>query len=87
MNVSLTPTLEKLVQDKVTSGLYTSASEVIREALRMMAENDQLHHAKLSALREDLDVGIRQLENGKFEEYDKNSTHQLIERIKSKRKK
>lgn len=32
MNISLTPTLEKFVQDKVASGLYNSVSEVIREA-------------------------------------------------------
>ena len=40
MNVSLTPELEKLVQDKVTSGLYQTASEVIREALRLLKERD-----------------------------------------------
>jgi antitoxin ParD1/3/4 len=33
MNVSLTPKLEAFVQEKVASGLYTSASEVIRDAL------------------------------------------------------
>ena len=34
MNVSLTPELEKIVTDKVATGRYTSASEVIREALQ-----------------------------------------------------
>ena len=42
MNISLTPTLEKFVQDKVASGLYNSVSEVIREALRMMASKDKI---------------------------------------------
>ena len=41
MNVSLTPELEKLVQEKVESGRYTSASEVVREALRLMEKRDQ----------------------------------------------
>jgi antitoxin ParD1/3/4 len=41
MNVSLTPELESMVREKVESGLYTSASEVVREALRLMAENDR----------------------------------------------
>lgn len=36
LNVSLTPQLEELVRQKVTSGRYNSASEVIREALRLM---------------------------------------------------
>ncbi len=40
MNVSLTPTLEELVQRKVATGLYNSASEVIREALRLLEERD-----------------------------------------------
>jgi antitoxin ParD1/3/4 len=42
MNVSLTPELEKLVQEKVKSGLYHSASEVIRDALRLLQERDEL---------------------------------------------
>jgi antitoxin ParD1/3/4 len=41
MNVSLTPQLEKMVRDKVESGLYNNASEVVREALRLMAERER----------------------------------------------
>ncbi|MCC6470987.1 MAG: type II toxin-antitoxin system ParD family antitoxin, partial [Alphaproteobacteria bacterium] len=41
MHVSLTPKLEDMVRRKVKSGLYNNASEVIREALRMMATRDQ----------------------------------------------
>jgi antitoxin ParD1/3/4 len=40
MNVSLTPELEQLVQEKVKSGRYLSASEVVREALRLLEERD-----------------------------------------------
>ena len=40
MNVSLTPELEKLVNDKVRSGLYQTASEVVREALRLLKQRD-----------------------------------------------
>lgn len=42
MNVSLTPELEQFVQEKVSSGLYYSASEVIREGLRLLKEREQL---------------------------------------------
>jgi len=42
MNINLTPQLEQLVRSKVTSGLYNSASEVVREALRLMEREDQL---------------------------------------------
>ena len=41
MNVSLTPELEQYVQEKVSSGLYYSASEVIREGLRLLKEREQ----------------------------------------------
>ena len=41
MNVSLTPELDNFVAGKVQSGRYTSASEVVREALRMLEEHDQ----------------------------------------------
>jgi putative addiction module CopG family antidote len=40
MNVSLTPELEKYVRRKVTSGLYNNASEVIRQALRLLVERE-----------------------------------------------
>jgi len=41
MNVSLTPELDKFVAAKVDSGLYNSASEVVREALRLLEEHDR----------------------------------------------
>jgi antitoxin ParD1/3/4 len=41
MNVSLTPDLENLIRDKLDTGLYASASEVVREALRLMFQHDE----------------------------------------------
>ncbi len=46
VNVSLTPQLEELVRQKVRSGLYNNASEVVREALRLMEERDRLARLK-----------------------------------------
>ena len=60
MNVSLTPALEKLVEEKVKSGLYNSASEVIREALRLFEEQDRLRRLKLADLRREIAIGIEQ---------------------------
>jgi antitoxin ParD1/3/4 len=59
MHVSLTPKLEELVRRKVDSGLYNNASEVIREALRLMAARDDLEQLKLTRLREALAAGER----------------------------
>ncbi|NWG75501.1 MAG: type II toxin-antitoxin system ParD family antitoxin [Rubrivivax sp.] len=58
MNVNLTPQLEEMVRSKVASGMYTSASEVVREALRLMDEQDRLRAAKLEQLREEIRQGM-----------------------------
>ena len=58
MNVNLSPQLEDMVRQKIASGLYTSASEVVREALRMMEAQDQLSAAKLEQLRQDIREGL-----------------------------
>ena len=58
MNVNLTPQLEELVRAKVSSGLYTSASEVVREALRLLQEQDQVREAKLGELRAEIRKGL-----------------------------
>ena len=66
MNVSLTPELERLVEDRVASGKYASASEVVRAALRLLDERDRAYEAKLDALRRDLQVGREQMERGEL---------------------
>lgn len=58
MNVNLTPQLEALVRSKVESGLYGSASEVVREALRLMEEHDRMRAAKLEQLRSEVRRGL-----------------------------
>lgn len=67
MNVNLTPQLEELVRAKVDSGMYTSASEVVREALRLMDEQDQLRRARMDELRHEVRKG---LESGASEPWD-----------------
>jgi antitoxin ParD1/3/4 len=58
MNINLTPQLEELVRSKVASGLYPSASEGVREALRLLGEQDRLQDAKLAQLRGDIRQGL-----------------------------
>ena len=58
MNVSLTPPLEELVRRKVASGMYNSASEVVREALRLLDQQDQVRSVRLEQLRADIRKGI-----------------------------
>lgn len=65
MHVSLTPELESRVRLKIESGMYNNASEVIREALRFMdTHEDWIHEIKIAHLREQLQVGVDQLDRG-----------------------
>jgi antitoxin ParD1/3/4 len=64
MNISLTPELDRLVQQKVESGLYQTASEVVREGLRLLHERDALREQQLRSLRRRIDRGVKQLDAG-----------------------
>ncbi|MEH1770293.1 type II toxin-antitoxin system ParD family antitoxin [Nostoc sp.] len=64
MNISLTPELEQLVKDKVSSGRYHSVSEVMGEALRLLDERDRVQEKRLAELKAKIQVGIEELERG-----------------------
>ena len=64
MNVSLTPELDRFVAGKVESGLYTSASEVVREALRLLEEQDRARTAQIGAFNRELGARLQSLERG-----------------------
>ncbi len=64
MNISLTPQLESYIKEKVDTGLYHSVSEVVREALRLLEERDELKAVKLQALRQDIAEGLAELDQG-----------------------
>ena len=64
MNVSLTPEFETFVDDKLKSGSFASASEVVRAGLRLLQEHDAEYSARLAALRNDLRLGRDQLKRG-----------------------
>jgi len=67
MHISLTPTLESKIKAKVKTGLYNNASEVIREALRFMEENqDIVQQMKLKHLKQAIAIGDSQAKNGEF---------------------
>jgi antitoxin ParD1/3/4 len=68
MNVSLTPELENLVNEQVKSGLYNSASEVIRESLRLLQEQDMLKEFRRNELRREIMLGVDQIRNGEYTE-------------------
>jgi antitoxin ParD1/3/4 len=70
MNISLTPELEQLVHDKVKSGRYNSATEVVREALLLLVERDELRRSQLEELKQKIKVGLEQLDAGRSVVFD-----------------
>ena len=82
MNVSLTPRLEELISQKVESGLYNSASEVVRQALRLLIEKDTERQTKLEALTSAIQDGIN---SGSVKEWDLESFKQKLPNSKEKK--
>lgn len=64
MNVSLTPELEKMVDEKVKTGRYTSASEVIREALRLFSDYEEARQRGIAELNRKIEEGLAQADRG-----------------------
>ena len=77
MNVSLTPELEQYVNKRVQSGLYHSASEVIREGLRLLKEKDEVHQRKLEQLRREVQIGIDQAGRGQVSPFNKEALKEI----------
>ena len=76
LNISLPPELEAQVRKRVDSGLYGSASEVVREALRLFETYEQLRSSKLTQLRFDIEEGLADIRAGKVDDFDAKSIKQ-----------
>jgi antitoxin ParD1/3/4 len=83
VNVSLTSELEQLVNDKVKSGLYQTASEVVREALRLLKQRDE----QMTSLRADVRAGFAAFDAGDGREHDRTSTKKLAQSVKARGRK
>jgi len=79
MNVSLTPEFDQFIAGKVKSGHYHSASEVVREALRLLKERDALQEVRLEELRKQVSEGFAQIERGDYLEF--SSTDDIVSHI------
>jgi antitoxin ParD1/3/4 len=64
MNISLTPYLEQYIHKKVKCGLYNSASEVVRDSLRFMIEEEKQKTRRLEDLNNEIERGLEQLTHG-----------------------
>jgi antitoxin ParD1/3/4 len=64
-NINLTARLDHFVERQVASGRYGNASEIVREALRLLEEQEQQRDAKLKALRQAAKQGFEEVDQGK----------------------
>ena len=66
MNIVLRPELRKFVKNKISSGEYSSASDMINGALLAMQGREKLSDSELRELREDVRVGVAQADREQF---------------------
>lgn len=66
MNVSLTPELEAFVHQRVNSGRYSSASEVVREGLRLLEASELSRQQREDLLREEIMEGVEDMKAGRY---------------------
>jgi antitoxin ParD1/3/4 len=82
MNVSISSSLENFVQEQIKTGLYNSASEVVRAGLRLLREREADINKKIA-------IGLKQIENGEYEEMNdkfwKDLKSEIVSEIKSKK--
>jgi antitoxin ParD1/3/4 len=78
MNVSLTPELEQLISDKVGTGMYQTASEVVREGLRLLKDRDERQ------LRADVRAGFDSVDRGEYSDYTASSIRGLAAQVKTR---
>lgn len=66
LNVSLSPELDRFVHDRVASGRYQTASEVVRDGLRLLAQQERDYDAAFESLKAKLARGSAQADRGEF---------------------
>ncbi len=81
MEISLPPELEKIINEKVESGLYNSPGEVVRESLRLLQEQDELKRIRRDELRREIMLGREQIRNGDFIEVKASELDDLAEKL------
>jgi antitoxin ParD1/3/4 len=85
VNISLTPELEEFVQSRVSSGRYQTASEVVREALRLLERHEKERDEGFERLKEKLSRGAAQAERGELLDGDE-AFDELRELIEERRR-
>ena len=86
MNVSLTKELENFIGELVASGMYFSASEVVRDGLRLLKEQESLKKMRVEELRSEILRGFEQSQNGESKPLDIEAIQAKGEKILAKKR-
>ena len=84
MEISITPRMDQWISEKVNSGLYSSSSEVILEGLRLLIRQEEQRLAITEDLRQEILVGVRQLDSGKSVSFDSSVVHNIKENSRNR---
>ena len=87
MNVSLTQQLEKFVNKQVASGRYQTASEVIRDGLRMMLEVNRQRELEYARLKREVQRGLDDIDAGRVRDFDPKRIMALVRKRRAERQK
>jgi antitoxin ParD1/3/4 len=80
INVTLPPELEAFVNEQVRTGRFTDTNAVVREALRLLSEQNAVRDAKLEDLKAAIDVAIRELDEGKGMPFNEQTIEEILAR-------
>lgn len=84
MNINLGTRWEEFISLRVQSGRYLSASEVVREGLRLLQEREQFRQVRIEQLHKELNEGLEQLERGEYVELDEQGLKEFLDGVKTR---
>jgi len=84
MTITLTPELEKLVNEKVERGAYDSAEAFVGEAVQRSIEEEREEDAHLDEIRTQVDAADAEIDRGEYGEYDENTTVELARDVRQR---
>jgi antitoxin ParD1/3/4 len=83
MNVNLTNELEKFVKSETEAGEYSTASEVVRDALRLLRRERDVAREKQEILKREVKIGLVQARSGKLSERSVRDISRAVRKVRS----
>ena len=81
MNITLTPELENLVKEEISSGNFESPHEVLREGLLLLKEMKLSRQERIENLRREVQKGVDAIRNGQYKTYQSDDLDNFAENI------